>query len=314
MSERTGLGTMEIALLTTIAEAGKRGRWRKSSRILARLEERHGIGPRYAYLMLVDLVQPWTVPLPLLEGNGNFGSIGDDPAADPQYTECRMSPAGAMAVAAECDEGPPVPIGLINGTTYKGGPAPPYKPDAIAAALLLGENATHAELIEAAGPPSFPTGCEVAGDLAALAAGRRTRLRLTAKIRVGHDRGMPVLDITAFPPGPGPDQTARAIASRSRRLPESIIDRHPGLAATRLPFRDVNDLTSTRNGVLVRCFLDHTTDPEQATERLCEIWGVSVDLEVRLPGPLGSLLHGWITRHGTRAAAEGARLLSQRPT
>ncbi|GAA2113541.1 hypothetical protein [Actinomadura alba] len=82
--------------------------------------------------------------------------------------------------------------------------------------------------------------------------------------------------------------------------------------ANRLTFRDVRDLTS-RNGVLVRCFLDPTTEPEQAAERLREIWGVGVDLEVRLRRPLGSLLRGWITRLGAKAAAEGARLLSERP-
>jgi DNA gyrase/topoisomerase IV subunit A len=313
MSESTGLGAMEIALLSTIADAGPQERWHKSSAILTELDDRYGIGPRYAYLMLVDLVRPWLTPLPPLEGNGNFGSIGDDPAADSQYTECRLSPAGAMAIAAEREEGPPVPIGLVNGTTYKGGLAPPYHPDAVAAALLPDQNATDTDLVETVGAPFFPTGCEVAGDLAALAAGRRTRLRLTAKISVGQDRGMPVLDVTGFPADPGPDEAVRAISSRSRRLPESIARRHPGLVDNRLPFRDVQDLTSMRNGVLVRCFLDSSAEPEQAAERLREIWGVGVDLEVRLPMPLESLLRDWITRHGAKAAAEGARLLRDRP-
>jgi DNA gyrase subunit A len=44
------------------------------------------------YDTLVRLAQPWAMRYPLVDGNGNFGSPGDDPAAAMRYTECRMAP------------------------------------------------------------------------------------------------------------------------------------------------------------------------------------------------------------------------------
>ena len=40
---------------------------------------------------------------PLVQGQGNFGSPGDDPAAAPRYTECRMAPL-AMEMVRDIDE------------------------------------------------------------------------------------------------------------------------------------------------------------------------------------------------------------------
>ncbi|POM26280.1 DNA gyrase subunit A [Actinomadura rubteroloni] len=50
----------------------------------------HGDSPIYD--ALVRLAQPWALRYPLVDGNGNFGSRGNDPAAAMRYTECRMAP------------------------------------------------------------------------------------------------------------------------------------------------------------------------------------------------------------------------------
>jgi DNA gyrase subunit A len=50
----------------------------------------HPHGDVAIYDTLVRLVQPWTLRYPLVDGQGNFGSSGDDGAAAARYTECRM--------------------------------------------------------------------------------------------------------------------------------------------------------------------------------------------------------------------------------
>ncbi|MGI9090163.1 MAG: DNA gyrase subunit A, partial [Gemmatimonadaceae bacterium] len=49
----------------------------------------HGDAPIYD--AMVRLVQPWSMRYPLVDGQGNFGSPGNDGAAAPRYTECRMT-------------------------------------------------------------------------------------------------------------------------------------------------------------------------------------------------------------------------------
>jgi DNA gyrase subunit A len=45
-----------------------------------------------AWAALYSLAQRWVTRYPLVEGYGNFGSVDDDPPADPQYTEVRLAP------------------------------------------------------------------------------------------------------------------------------------------------------------------------------------------------------------------------------
>jgi DNA gyrase subunit A len=44
------------------------------------------------YMALVRMAQPWSLRYPLVDGNGNFGSPGNDPPAAMRYTECRLQP------------------------------------------------------------------------------------------------------------------------------------------------------------------------------------------------------------------------------
>ena len=52
----------------------------------------HPHGDSAIYDALVRLAQPWSMRMPLVDGNGNFGSPGNDPAAAMRYTECRLAP------------------------------------------------------------------------------------------------------------------------------------------------------------------------------------------------------------------------------
>src|SRR5215831_2256986 len=127
MSERTGLGVVEVAIL----EALETSQHLKCATVLARVEEHIGLAPGYAYEVLVDLARPWTMPINLVHGQGNFGSRGNDPAANFRYTEARITHAGRVALAAERGQIAPVPIALINGNTYRDGLRPPFRPAAI---------------------------------------------------------------------------------------------------------------------------------------------------------------------------------------
>ncbi|UUW90922.1 DNA gyrase subunit A [Nocardioides sp. WV_118_6] len=63
----------------------------------------HPHGDSAIYDTLVRLAQPWVMRNPLVNGQGNFGSPGNDPAAAMRYTECRMAPL-AMEMVRDIDE------------------------------------------------------------------------------------------------------------------------------------------------------------------------------------------------------------------
>src|SRR4051812_28742063 len=52
----------------------------------------HPHGDSAIYDTLVRLAQPWALRYPLVDGQGNFGSPGNDPPAAYRYTECRLQP------------------------------------------------------------------------------------------------------------------------------------------------------------------------------------------------------------------------------
>lgn len=159
MSERTGLGPLEVAVLEAIAACSARPDrpYVKSATILDLLERTHGIAPNYGYPVLCDLAAPWVVQVPLVDGHGNFGSPDFEPAAA-RYNEARLSPAGAMALEAERRDGPPLPIGLINGDVHVGGRRPPFDPKRVTTTLVQlvdGEDLTDAQVVDGVGAPQF---------------------------------------------------------------------------------------------------------------------------------------------------------------
>ncbi|MCI2422312.1 DNA gyrase subunit A [Saccharopolyspora sp. K220] len=63
----------------------------------------HPHGDSAIYDALVRLAQPWSMRHPLIDGQGNFGSPGNDPAAAMRYTESRLDPL-AMHMLADIEE------------------------------------------------------------------------------------------------------------------------------------------------------------------------------------------------------------------
>ena len=63
----------------------------------------HPHGDSAIYDTLVRLAQPWSMRMPLVDGNGNFGSPGNDPAAAMRYTECKMTQL-SMEMVRDIDE------------------------------------------------------------------------------------------------------------------------------------------------------------------------------------------------------------------
>jgi len=55
------------------------------------LKKYHPHGDSAVYDALVRMAQPWNMRVPLVDGQGNFGSVDGDPAAAYRYTECRMT-------------------------------------------------------------------------------------------------------------------------------------------------------------------------------------------------------------------------------
>ena len=54
------------------------------------LKKYHPHGDSAVYDALVRMAQPWNMRVPLVDGQGNFGSVDGDPAAAYRYTECKM--------------------------------------------------------------------------------------------------------------------------------------------------------------------------------------------------------------------------------
>ncbi len=97
---RDGLKPVHRRILYSMHEQGYTNDkpFRKSARIVGDvLGKYHPHGDSAVYDALVRLAQPFTMRAPLIQGQGNFGSVDGDPAAASRYTEARMSKlAGEM--------------------------------------------------------------------------------------------------------------------------------------------------------------------------------------------------------------------------
>lgn len=146
----------------------------------------HGDGPIYG--TLVGLAQPFSIRYPLIDGQGNFGSIDDDPPGAMRYTECRLTPIAEEMLTdidkqvvdfqpnyKESLEEPTVLPGLlpnllVNGTTGIGvgylTRIPPHNLNEVVDALLykLSNPAADSEtLMEHIIGPDFPTAGIIVG-------------------------------------------------------------------------------------------------------------------------------------------------------
>src|SRR5206468_3435836 len=101
---RDGLRPVDRRVLIVMNETGQlpHGLYRRSSKIVGEVRQRFpGQGWRSAYNALVRMVQDFVLRYPLIDGQGNFGSIEGDPAAAVQYTGARLTPFGTAMLAAD---------------------------------------------------------------------------------------------------------------------------------------------------------------------------------------------------------------------
>ena len=90
---RDGMKPVQRRILYAMNEAGiaATGPYKKSARIVGDvLGKYHPHGDSSIYGALVRMAQDWSMRYPLVDGQGNFGSIDQDPPAAMRYTEARM--------------------------------------------------------------------------------------------------------------------------------------------------------------------------------------------------------------------------------
>ena len=103
---RDGLKPVHRRVLYAMYDGGfrpDRG-WNKCSRIVGDvMGQYHPHGDTAIYDTIVRMAQPWVMRAPLISGQGNFGSPGNDSAAAMRYTECKMAPL-AMEMVRDITE------------------------------------------------------------------------------------------------------------------------------------------------------------------------------------------------------------------
>ncbi|MTI45780.1 DNA gyrase subunit A [Roseibium hamelinense] len=188
---RDGLKPVHRRILYSMNENGYEWNkpYRKSARVVGDvIGKYHPHGDSAIYEALVRMAQPFSLRLPLIDGQGNFGSVDGDPAAAMRYTECRLQKVSHKLLDDidkdtvnfqdnyDNSETEPVvlpakfPNLLVNGA---GGIAvgmatniPPHNlGEVIDAAIAIMDNPaiTLPELMDIVPGPDFPTGAMILG-------------------------------------------------------------------------------------------------------------------------------------------------------
>ncbi|MFV0426223.1 MAG: DNA gyrase subunit A [Beutenbergiaceae bacterium] len=266
---RDGLKPVHRRILYAMYDGGYRpdSSFSKCARVVGDvMGHYHPHGDSAIYDAMVRLVQPWSMRYPLVAGQGNFGSPGNDPAAAPRYTECKMAPlALEMVRDIEKDtvdfgdnydghtQEPMVlparfPNLLVNGSAgIAVGMAtniPPHNLREVAEAVhwyLQNPEASAEELLANAmlriKGPDFPTGAQILGHRGIEDAYRTGRGSITmrAMVEVEEIQGRTCLVVGELPYQVNPDNLASKIGELVRD------GRISGIA-------DMRDETSGRNG------------------------------------------------------------------
>ena len=244
---RDGLKPVHRRVLYAMYDGGYRPdrNFSKSARVVGDvMGNYHPHGDSAIYDALVRLAQPWSLRYPLVQGQGNFGSPGNDPPAAQRYTECRMAQL-AMETVRDIDEEtvdfapnydgrtlePTVlpsrfPNLLVNGSAgIAVGMAtniPPHNLREVAEAatwLLNNPEASTEErltaLLDIVQGPDFPTGATIIGKRGIEDAYRTGRGSITmrAVVEVDEDaKGRQSLIVTELPYQVNPDNLLLRIA------------------------------------------------------------------------------------------------------
>ena len=307
----------------------------------------HPHGDSAIYDALVRLAQPWSLRYPLVDGQGNFGSPGNDPPAAMRYTECRLTPL-AMEMLAGIDEDTVdfqanydgrteeplvlpsrVPNLLINGSAgIAVGMAtnmPPHNLREVAAAVFWMLDNPEAEAEEALTAcmehvkgPDFPTYGLIVGREGIEDAYRTGRgsVKMRAVVTVEEDsRGRVQLVVTELPYQVNPDNLAEAIADgvRDGRLQgiSEIADESSDRVGRRLVLTLRRDAVAK---VVLNNLYKHT---QLQTSFGCNMLSIVDGVPRTLR--LDELVRNWVnhqieviqrrTRHRLRKAEERAHLL-----
>ncbi|EMA10179.1 DNA gyrase subunit A [Haloarcula vallismortis] len=220
---RDGLKPVHRRILYAMHEMGvsSNSAHRKSSSIVGdTMGDYHPHGDSAIYDTLVRMAQDFSMRYPLIDGQGNFGSMDGDPAAAMRYTEARMAPIAEELLEdiekdtvdfssnyddrlQEPDVLPSkVPNLLLNGSSGiavgMSTNIPPHNLGELVDAtvhLLENPDATVEDLMEHVTGPDFPTGGNIVGRDAiysAYATGRG-RLRVRAEYEVDPEEGRIVI-------------------------------------------------------------------------------------------------------------------------
>ena len=266
---RDGLKPVHRRVIYAMYDGGYRPdkQFSKCSRVVGDvMGQFHPHGDGAIYDTLVRLVQDWNLRYPLVNGQGNFGSPGNDPAAAPRYTECRMATL-ALEMVRDIDENtvdfqdnydgrtqePTIlpsrfPNLLVNGSIgIAVGMAtniPPHNLREVAAGAqwyLKNPEATNEQLLEellkVVSGPDFPTGAEILGRSGIEAAYRTGRGSITMRaiVNVEEIHNRTCLVVTELPYQVNPDNLAEKIAELVK------LGKLSGIA-------DIRDETSGRTG------------------------------------------------------------------
>ncbi len=266
---RDGLKPVHRRVLYAMYDGGYRPDrgYNKCSRVVGDvMGQYHPHGDSAIYDALVRLVQPWSLRYPLVDGQGNFGSPGNDGAAAPRYTECRMAQLSMEMVRdIEQDtvdkkpnydgktEEPVVlparfPNLLVNGSSgIAVGMAtniPPHNLREVASGAqwylsnpTAGREELLAQLMTMVKGPDFPTGALIMGRKGIEDAYRTGRgsIIMRAAVAVEEIQNRVCLVVTELPYQVNPDMLAQKIAELVRE------GRLAGIA-------DIRDETSGRTG------------------------------------------------------------------
>ena len=248
---RDGLKPVHRKILYAMFDSGYRPDrgYVKCSRVVGDvMGQFHPHGDASIYDALVRMAQSWSMRYPLVDGNGNFGSPGNDPAAAMRYTECRLDPL-AMEMLRDIDEDTVdfqnnydgrakepvilpsrIPNLLVNGSegiaVGMATKIPPHNLREIAAAVRwcldnpeADEATTLEELLGIVKGPDFPTYGLIVGTTAIQDAYRTGRgsIRMRAVVEAEEDpRGRTQLVVTELPYQVNPDNLAERIADLIR--------------------------------------------------------------------------------------------------
>ena len=248
---RDGLKPVHRRVLYAMYDSGfrpDRG-YVKCSRVVGEvMGNYHPHGDSAIYDALVRLAQPWAMRHPLIDGQGNFGSPGNDPAAAMRYTEARLDPL-AMHMLADIEEDtvdfsdnydgrtqePDVLPARIPNLLVNGGNGiavgmatniPPHNLREVADGVVylldnpeVDDETLLEELIKLIKGPDFPTRGLIMGTNAIADAYRTGRgsIRMRSVVSVEEDaKGRTSLVVTELPYQVNPDNLIESIATMHR--------------------------------------------------------------------------------------------------